>query len=106
MEQRVSQTTASEIIAGRYRVAARIGSGGMGEVFRARAQVLRRTVAVKALPEELAARQGFVQRFRAEAQAAARLSHPNAVQRYDWGASDRSYFMVTESVRDPTLRAG
>src|SRR5258708_7551828 len=104
MEQRVSQTTASEIIAGRYRVAARIGSGGMGEVFRARDQVLGRTVAVKVLPEELAARQGFVERFRAEAQAAARLSHPNAVQVYDWGSSDGSYFMVMEYVRGRTLR--
>jgi serine/threonine-protein kinase len=100
----VSQTTASQIIAGRYRVAARIGSGGMGEVFRARDQVLGRTVAVKVLPEELAARQGFVERFRAEAQAAARLSHPNAVQVYDWGSDEGSYFMVMEYVRGRTLR--
>ncbi|MEA2591393.1 MAG: eukaryotic-like serine/threonine-protein kinase [Actinomycetota bacterium] len=100
----VSQTVANEIIAGRYRVAARIGSGGMGEVFRARDQVLGRTVAVKVLPQELAARQGFVERFRAEAQAAARLSHPNAVQVYDWGSSDGSYFMVMEYVRGRTLR--
>ena len=100
----VSQTVANEIIAGRYRVAARIGSGGMGEVFRARDQVLGRTVAVKVLPQELAARQGFVERFRAEAQAAARLSHPNAVQVHDWGSSDGSYFMVMEYVRGRTLR--
>ena len=100
----MSQTTATEIIAGRYRVAARIGSGGMGEVFRARDQVLGRTVAVKVLPQELAARPGFVERFRAEAQAAARLSHPNAVQVHDWGSSDGSYFMVMEYVRGRTLR--
>ena len=100
----MSQTVANEIIAGRYRVAARIGSGGMGEGFRARDQVLGRTVAVKVLPQELAARQGFVERFRAEAQAAARLSHPNAVQVYDWGSSDGSYFMVMEYVRGRTLR--
>ncbi len=100
----MSQTTATDIIAGRYRVAARIGSGGMGEVFRARDQVLGRTVAVKVLPQELAARPGFVERFRAEAQAAARLSHPNAVQVHDWGSSDGSYFMVMEYVRGRTLR--
>ncbi|TMK38302.1 MAG: serine/threonine protein kinase, partial [Actinobacteria bacterium] len=100
----MSQTTTTDIIAGRYRVAARIGSGGMGEVFRARDQVLGRTVAVKVLPQELAARPGFVERFRAEAQAAARLSHPNAVQVHDWGSSDGSYFMVMEYVRGRTLR--
>lgn len=100
----MSQTTAVELIAGRYRVAARLGGGGMGEVFRARDQVLGRTVAVKVLPEALAARPGFVERFRAEAQAAARLSHPNAVQVYDWGSSDGSYFMVMEYVRGRTLR--
>ena len=100
----MSQTTATEIIAGRYRVAARIGAGGMGEVFRARDQVLGRTVAVKVLPQELAARPGFVERFRAEAQAAARLSHPNAVQVHDWGSSEGSYFMVMEYVRGRTLR--
>jgi serine/threonine-protein kinase len=100
----MSQSTATEVIAGRYRVAARIGSGGMGEVFRARDQVLGRTVAVKVLPQELAARPGFVDRFRAEAQAAARLSHPNAVQVHDWGSSDGSYFMVMEYVRGRTLR--
>lgn len=100
----MSQTAAAQVIAGRYRVAARIGSGGMGEVFRARDQVLGRTVAVKVLPEELAAKSGFVERFRAEAQAAARLSHPNAVQIHDWGSSDGSYFMVMEYVRGRSLR--
>ncbi len=98
------QATAAQIIAGRYRIAARIGSGGMGEVFRARDQVLGRTVAIKVLPEELAARPGFVERFRAEAKAAARLSHPNAVQVHDWGADEGSYFMVMEYVRGRTLR--
>ncbi|HYR61027.1 MAG TPA: PASTA domain-containing protein [Actinomycetota bacterium] len=100
----MTQTTASQVIAGRYRVAARIGAGGMGEVFRARDQVLGRIVAVKVLPEQLAARPGFVERFRAEAQAAARVSHPNAVQVHDWGSSDGSYFMVMEYVRGRTLR--
>src|SRR5260370_9958827 len=104
LERTMSQSTAPEVIGGRYRVAAWIGSGGMGEVCRARDQVLGRTVAVKVLPQELAARPGFVERFRAEAQAAARLSHPNAVQVHDWGSSDGSYFMVMEYVRGRTLR--
>ncbi|GAC1364377.1 MAG: Stk1 family PASTA domain-containing Ser/Thr kinase [Actinomycetota bacterium] len=95
---------APELIAERYRIAARIGAGAMGEVFRARDIVLGRPVAVKVLPEDLAVRPGFVEKFRAEAQAAARLSHPNAVQVHDWGTSDGMYFMVMEYVRGRTLR--
>jgi beta-lactam-binding protein with PASTA domain len=100
----MSAVTAPEIIAGRYKVAARIGAGGMGEVFRARDTTLRRMVAVKVLPAALASRPGFVERFRAEAQATARVSHPNVVQVYDWGSDAGSYFMVMEYVRGRTLR--
>jgi beta-lactam-binding protein with PASTA domain len=100
----VSATTVPEVIAQRYKVAARIGAGGMGEVYRARDTNLDRTVAVKVLPPPLAARPGFVERFRAEAQATARVSHPNVVQVYDWGSDEGSYFMVMEYVRGRTLR--
>lgn len=95
---------APDTIAGRYRVTARIASGGMGQVYRARDQVLGRTVAVKVLPSDLAVRPGFVERFRAEAQAAARLSHPNVVQVHDWGEAEDTYFMVMEYVRGRNLR--
>lgn len=95
---------ATESIAGRYRVVARIASGGMGEVYRARDSVLGRTVAVKVLPPDLAARPGFIDRFRSEAQAAARLSHPNVVQVHDWGETESAYFMVMEYVRGKNLR--
>ncbi|MGH2733382.1 MAG: protein kinase domain-containing protein [Actinomycetota bacterium] len=91
-------------VGGRYRIVSRIASGGMGTVFRARDSVLGRTVALKVLPAELALRPGFVERFRAEAQAAARLSHPNVVQVYDWGGSDSVYFMVMEHVRGRNVR--
>lgn len=100
----MSQATTSQIIAGRYKVAARLGSGGMGDVYRAWDPNLQRSVAIKVLPEKLATNPGFVQRFRAEAQAAAKLSHPNVVQVYDWGSADGSYFMVMEYVRGRTLR--
>ncbi|MGH2688920.1 MAG: protein kinase, partial [Actinomycetota bacterium] len=63
------QAAAAETIADRYHVVSRIASGGMGEVFRARDSVLGRVVAVKVLPAALAAKPGFVERFRAEAQA-------------------------------------
>ncbi|HEX2180616.1 MAG TPA: Stk1 family PASTA domain-containing Ser/Thr kinase [Actinomycetota bacterium] len=91
-------------IAGRYLIAGRIGSGGMGEVFRARDSVLGRTVAIKMLPFELAIQPGFVERFRAEAQAVARISHANVVQVHDWGQEDDTYYMVMEYVRGKNLR--
>ena len=91
-------------IAGRYEIAGRIGSGGMGDVLRARDSVLGRTVALKILPFELAVQPGFVERFRAEAQAVARISHPNVVQVHDWGQEDDSYYMVMEYVRGKNLR--
>lgn len=94
----------SDTIAGRYRVVARIAAGGMGEVFRARDQVLGRPVAIKILPADLAVHPGFVERFRAEAQAAALLSHPNVVQVHDWGETAATYYMVMEYVRGRNLR--
>lgn len=97
-------TAPSEAIAGRYRLAARISVGGMGEIFRARDSVLGRTVAIKVLPRDLAQRPGFVERFRREAQAAARLSHPNVVQVHDWGEWESTYYMVMEHVRGRNLR--
>ena len=77
----------------------RIAAGGMGEVFRAHDAVLAREVAIKVLHRSLAGDQGFVDRFRREARAAASLSHPNIVGVYDWGAVDGIYFMVMEFVR-------
>lgn len=91
-------------IAGRYEIAGRIGSGGMGDVLRAHDKVLGRTVALKILPFDLAIQQGFVERFRAEAQAVARISHANVVQVHDWGQEDETYYMVMEYVRGKNLR--
>ncbi|GHJ43787.1 hypothetical protein Cs7R123_11290 [Catellatospora sp. TT07R-123] len=76
---------AGTVLAGRYRLDQRVGSGGMGEVWRAVDLVLGRTVAVKCLlhgsPEELS----FVSRFRAEARIMATISHPGVVEVYDFG---------------------
>ena len=63
----------------RYRVEARIGAGGMAEVYRGFDPVLNRTVAIKILLPQFARDASFVDRFRREAQAAARLNHPNIV---------------------------
>jgi len=89
---------------GRYHIVDRIAAGGMGEVFRAHDAVLAREVAIKVLHRPLAADQGFVDRFRREARAAAVLSHPNIVAVHDWGAVDGIYYMVMEFVRGQSLR--
>lgn len=96
--------TPQELIAGRYQIAARIGSGGMGEVFRARDAVLNRVVAIKVLPLQMAVRADSVDRFKSEAQSAARISHPNVVAVHDWGETDTTCFMVMEYVRGRNLR--
>jgi eukaryotic-like serine/threonine-protein kinase len=89
---------------GRYHVLGRIASGGMGEVFRARDAVLDREVAVKVLHRSLSGDQGFVDRFRREARAAANLSDPHIVAVHDWGAVDGIYYMVMEYVRGRAAR--
>ncbi len=89
---------------GRYHIVDRIAAGGMGEVFRAHDAVLAREVAIKVLHRPLAADQGFVDRFRREARAAAVLSHPNIVAVHDWGSVDGIYYMVMEFVRGQSLR--
>ena len=81
-----------------------MAAGGMGEVFRAHDAVLAREVAIKVLHRSLAGDQGFVDRFRHEARAAASLSHPNIVAVYDWGAVDGIYYMVMEFVRGRAAR--
>src|SRR5438093_12777456 len=92
------------IIAGRNHVVARIASGGMGEVPRPRDMVLGRIVAVKVLPVSLAARPGFVERFRAAAQAAASLSHPTVVQVHDGGQDGGVSYGAMAQVRGRSLR--
>jgi serine/threonine protein kinase len=87
-------------IAGRYRVEGRLGFGGMSQVHLAFDKRLERRVAVKLLAEHLAEDPTFVSRFQREAQAAARLVHPNIVQVFDSGQDERSgqYFIVMEYI--------
>lgn len=100
----MSKTETPTHVADRYVISGRLGSGGMGDVFKARDTVLGRTVALKMLPFELAVQPGFVDRFRAEAQAIAKISHPNVVQVHDWGQESETYYMVMEYVRGKNLR--
>jgi len=91
------------LIGDRYEITGLIASGGMGAVYRARDQVLDRTVAVKVLksgggdPE-------FVAKFKAEATNAARLSHPNIVQVFDFGYENGQPYMAMEFVDGQNLR--
>jgi eukaryotic-like serine/threonine-protein kinase len=87
-------------IAGRYRLESRLGYGGMSTVHLAFDQRLERRVAVKLLAEHLAEDPTFVSRFQREAQAAARLVHPNIVQVFDSGLDERSgqHFIVMEYI--------
>jgi eukaryotic-like serine/threonine-protein kinase len=87
-------------IAGRYRLEGRLGYGGMSTVHLALDLRLERQVAVKLLAEHLADEPTFVSRFQREAQAAARLVHPNIVQVFDSGQDERTgqYFIVMEYI--------
>jgi eukaryotic-like serine/threonine-protein kinase len=87
-------------IAGRYRLESRLGFGGMSTVHLALDLRLERQVAVKLLAEHLAEDPAFVSRFQREAQAAARLVHPNIVQVFDSGRDERTdqYFIVMEYI--------
>jgi serine/threonine-protein kinase len=91
------------VLSDRYRVEARIGEGGMAEVYRGFDPVLNRTVAIKVLLPQFARDAGFLARFRREAQAAARLNHPSIVGVYDTGADGDVQYIVMEFVEGRTL---
>jgi beta-lactam-binding protein with PASTA domain/tRNA A-37 threonylcarbamoyl transferase component Bud32 len=91
------------VLGERYRVEARIGAGGMAEVYRGFDQVLDRTVAIKVLLPQFARDAGFVARFRREAQAAARLNQPTIVGVFDTGSDGDRQYIVMEFVEGRTL---
>src|SRR5919106_1268271 len=102
---RLMRDLVSATLNDRYRIVSRIAGGGMGEVYRGHDLLLDRPVAVKVLQPALAADPELVDRFRLEARAAARLTHPNVVGVYDWGAEDDlTYYMVMEYVPGTDLR--
>lgn len=89
---------------GRFKLEAKLGAGGMGEVYHATDTHLRRTVALKLLPERFAAEPERLSRFEEEARAASALNHPNIVTIYDSGVSDGTPWIAMEYVEDRTLR--
>lgn len=93
------------LIAGRYRLDHPLATGGMARVWSATDEVLNRPVAVKVLLDHLQADGSFVRRFRAEALAAARLTHPSVVAVYDTCSEEGVEAIVMELVDGTTLRA-
>ena len=91
------------VFGGRYELQRRLARGGMADVYLATDTLLNRPVAVKVLFPEYARDETFVERFRREAQAAARLTHGNIVAIHDWGAEFGTYFIVMEYVEGRSL---
>ncbi len=89
----------------RYEILEQIGQGGMSVVYKARCHTLNRDVAIKVLKEEFTADENFVSKFKMEAQAAARLSHPNIVSVYDVVDEGDLHYIVMELVEGITLKA-
>ncbi|MDQ4005640.1 MAG: protein kinase, partial [Actinomycetota bacterium] len=90
-------------LGGRYEVGEVLGRGGMATVHRGTDTTLGRPVAIKLLADRYAGDQSFVERFRREAQASARLNHPNIVSVYDTGDEDGFHYIVMELVEGETL---
>ena len=90
---------------GVYEVTAQIGAGGMGEVYKGRDTRLDRTVAIKVLPEALAADPQFRERFDREARTISRLAHPNICTLFDVGEEAGTAFLVMELLEGETLES-
>jgi serine/threonine-protein kinase len=86
------------LIAGRYRIIALLGKGGMGEVYRADDLTLGQAVALKFLPDEAARDEGMLERFRNEVRIARKVSHPNVCRVYDVGDVEGHTFFTMEYV--------
>src|SRR5262245_27879540 len=87
----------------RYQVEALLGAGGMGVVYRARHQIMERTVALKVIHRKLTEKPSAVERFRREVKAVATLAHPNIVAAYDADQVGERHFLVMEFVPGTTL---
>ena len=87
----------------RYRVLAKLGAGGMGEVYRAHDERLQRDVALKVLPAHILADETARKRFRKEALALSKLNHPNIATVYDFDTQDGVDFLAMEYVAGATL---
>src|SRR5215475_15967282 len=90
---------------GPYEIVSPLGAGGMGEVYRARDERLKRDVAIKVLPASYSQDAERLRRFEQEAQTAGGLNHPNITAVHDFGSHGGSPYIVTELLEGETLRA-
>ena len=102
-KQKKTSPLVGKVVLGRYRVEAVLGAGAMGTVFRGRHMKLERDVAIKVLHDSLAREPKMLARFQREAQAAARLQHPNLISVLDVGDADGHPVMVLEYAKGPRL---
>lgn len=89
---------------GNFKIVSLLGRGGMGEVWRARDTRLKRDVAIKVLPADLARDPDRVARFEREARAASALNHPNIISVYDIGQDNGVHWIASELIKGDTLR--
>src|SRR5436190_23648728 len=89
---------------GRYEIRAKIGEGGMGEMYLTQDTKLDRKVALKLLPADVAAHPDRMRRFVQEAKAASALNHPNIITIYEIDETDSGHFIATEFIEGETLR--
>lgn len=99
------QSWIDQSIGGRYQINSLLGSGGMSAVYQATDPNLRRMVAIKLIHPHLSVDPNFVNRFKEEAAAVARLRHPNIVQVHDFNVDGETYYMVMEYLVGETLQA-
>src|SRR4051795_4123015 len=98
------QLAQDTVVAGRYRLLGRLGSGGMADVWCAEDSLLNRRVALKFLHPRFAQDEQFVERFRREASSAAGLQHPNVVGVFDRGTVDGAHYIAMEYVEGASLK--
>ena len=93
-----------KILGNRYEIVEKLGGGGMAVVYKGHDKFLNRPVTVKILRPEFTADKDFIARFQREAQAVARLSHPNIVSIYDVGQEENIYYLIMEYVHGDNLK--
>ena len=104
MSPRPSSSMIGTVLSGRYRLEAKLGSGGMSTVYLASDDTLDRPVAVKVMHREMSEQEDQLQRFRQEARAVAKLTHPNVVAVIDAGEDGGHPYIVFEYVKGETLK--